>query len=500
MTDVNTTSQADSAPHFSRAQRRSGPVPFATKFFQGLGSLPGQHEDFAFQTLLLLYYSQILGLPASYASAVLAIALIVDAISNPMIGAWSDGFRSRLGRRHPFMLAAIVPTALFMFLLFRPPVGLSVHGLTAWMLVTTVLVRCAMGFFVVPWNAVAAELSEDYRERTSIITYRMVLGWSIGVAFIFSTYSFIFPASKAFPNGLMNRDNYATFAIVISSLILIWMFTTAWMTRNQIPYLPQPTDAAPRQSFMDMARRTLTALTNRNFRLLFISTLFIAAVAGGNQVFDVYMNLYFWEFGPGDLRWFALAVVGAVGSFLTVGLLQKHFEKQKIMAGSVFALMVLGMIKVILRFTGVWPDNGDPLLLTLLVIHTSFGAYFYATVLIMFASMVADIVDEQDHNTGLRQEGVFSAGISFAGKATSGLGLVIGGVLLDLVVHFPRSAKPGQVPDHTLLSLAVIDGIIMPALYLVPLFLLLRYSLTSERLAGIQVDLQRRGQPQTETP
>jgi len=366
------------------------------------------------------------------------------------------------------------------------------------MLATTVLVRCSMGLFVVPWNAVAAELSEDYRERTSIITYRMVLGWSVGVAFIFSTYSFIFPASKAFPNGLMNRDNYATFAIVISSLIVIWMFTTAWMTRNQIPYLPQPTDAAPRQSFMDMARRTLTALTNRNFRLLFISTLFIAAVAGGNQVFDVYMNLYFWEFGPGDLRWFALAVVGAVGSFLTVGLLQKHFEKQKIMAGSVFALMVLGMIKVILRFTGVWPDNGDPLLLILLVIHTSFGAYFYATVLIMFASMVADIVDEQDHHTGLRQEGVFSAGISFAGKATSGLGLVIGGVLLDLVVHFPRSAKPGQVPDHTLLSLAVIDGIIMPALYLVPLFLLLRYSLTSERLAGIQVDLQKRGQPQTE--
>ena len=219
MTQLNTTSQADSAPHFSRAKRRSGQVPFATKFFQGLGSLPGQHEDFAFQTLLLLYYSQILGLPASYASAVLAIALIVDAISNPLIGAWSDGFRSRLGRRHPFMLAAIVPTALFMFLLFRPPAGLSVYGLTAWMLATTVLVRCSMGLFVVPWNAVAAELSEDYRERTSIITYRMVLGWSVGVAFIFSTYSFIFPASKAFPNGLMNRDNYATFAIVISMLV-----------------------------------------------------------------------------------------------------------------------------------------------------------------------------------------------------------------------------------------------------------------------------------------
>jgi len=87
MTDVNTRPQGDTAPHFSRAQRRSGPVPFATKFFQGLGSLPGQHEDFAFQTLLLLYYSQILGLPASYASAVFAIALIIDAITNPMIGA-----------------------------------------------------------------------------------------------------------------------------------------------------------------------------------------------------------------------------------------------------------------------------------------------------------------------------------------------------------------------------------------------------------------------------
>jgi len=478
--------------HFQRAERRTRPVRFWTKLYQGMGALPGQHKDFAFNTLLLLYYSQILGLPAAFASAVLAVALILDAVSDPMVGAWSDGLKSRLGRRHPFMLASIIPTCLFMFLLFSPPTGLSHAGLTGWMLVTTVMVRFAFTFFVVPWNAVAAELSEDYRERTSIITYRMVIGWCGGIAFTFAIYTFVFPATAAHPNGLLARDNYPTFALIVSSLMFVWMFAATWMTRDQVRYLPQPAAATPRQSPGMMTRRTLMALKNRNFCLLFVSTLIIAAVAGVSQVFDIYMNLYFWEFRSGDLRWFSFALIGAVASFLTVGLLQARFEKQNIMVVSVMALMVLSMVKVGLRFTGVWPANGDPQLLVMLVTLTTFAAYFYSLILIMFASMIADIVDEQEHETGLRQEGVFSAGISFAAKATSGLGLVIGGTLLDLVIRFPRGAKPGQVEDDILTVLAVVDGIAMPALYLLPLLLLQRYSLTPERLAGLQADLARR--------
>ena len=74
-------------------------------------------------------------------------------------------------------------------------------------------------------------------------------------------------------------------------------------------------------------------------------------------------------------------------------------------------LMVMAMLKVSLRFLHVWPDNGTPNLLPMLVAHASIMAYGGSLVLIMFASMVADIVDEQEHLTDMRQEGTFSAGV-----------------------------------------------------------------------------------------
>ena len=477
---------------FRRSESRRGKVPVAIKLFQGVGALPGQHKEWAFNTLLLLYYSQILDVPATYASIVLAISLILDAISDPLVGAYSDNFRSRFGRRHPFMLAATIPTSLFMFALFSPPGGLSTAALTGWMLVFTVLMRLSFTFFAVPWNAVAAELSEDYRERTTIITYRMVVGWLGGVLFMFAMYTWIFPSTANQSNGLLDETRYPVFAVVLASLLFGWMALTTLMTRDQVRFLPQPTDASPPQSVADMFLRTWLALKSRNFRLLFLAVLISAAVGGTGQVFDIFMNLYYWEFRTEDIRWFTFAILGAVASFLTAGLIQSRYEKQNIMITCLIVVTLLAMIKVLFRFWHIWPENGDPLLLWLFVGHASLAAYFGSIVLIMFASMVADIVDEQELETGLRQEGVFSAGITFAGKATTSLGLIIGGMLLDLFIRFPCGVEPGAVHPDILFLLAFSDGIAVPLLNLIPFMLLLGYSLTSTRLDDIQTELRRR--------
>src|SRR5690606_38229786 len=90
---------------FRRERERSGRVPFRSQVFQGLGALPDTFKTFAFNTFLLLYYNQVLGLPALYVSAAMFVAVLVDAVTDPIVGSYSDRFRSRLGRRHPFMYA-----------------------------------------------------------------------------------------------------------------------------------------------------------------------------------------------------------------------------------------------------------------------------------------------------------------------------------------------------------------------------------------------------------
>ena len=478
--------------NFRRSRSRIGTVPVSTKLYQGLGALPGGHKDWAFNTVLLLYYSQILGIPASYAGIVLAIALVLDAITDPMVGAYTDNFRSRFGRRHPFMLAAALPVSLAMYFLLSPPEGASVAFLTGWMLVFTLTVRVAFTFFAVPWNAVAAELSEDYRERTSIIIYRILVGWVGGVIFIFVMFSLVFPATPVNENGLLVQSNYRVFGIVVPLLMLLWMLLTTVLTRGEVQYLPQPTDRVPAPGLRDSVVRIGTALRSRNFRLILFATLLFSGIAGTGQVFDTYMNLYFWEFKSADLRWFSLSIAGAFLSFMTAGVLQRHLEKQQIVVIAMTLTMLLMMLKVTLRFLDLWPDNGDPLLLYLFIGHLIVVVYCLNTALIMFASMIPDMVDEQEVVTGLRQEGVFASSVSFANKATSSVGLIAGGFLLDFVVRFPRGTQPGEIDADVLFRLAFTDGIGVTIFYLLPIILMLRYSLTEGRLDEIQGELKAR--------
>ena len=91
----STSRQGAVTAKFQRVEQRVGKVPFWTKFAQGFSALPGQHKEWAFNTLLLLFYSQVLGMSATLAAGVIAISLAFDAISDPMAGAISDSFRSR---------------------------------------------------------------------------------------------------------------------------------------------------------------------------------------------------------------------------------------------------------------------------------------------------------------------------------------------------------------------------------------------------------------------
>ena len=478
---------------FQRAEQRVGKVPFWTKFAQGFSALPGQHKEWAFNTLLLLYYSQVLGMSATLAAVVIAISLVFDAISDPLAGAFSDSFRSRwLGRRHPLMLASIIPSCVAIFALFSPPHGLAEYYLAAWMLACTVTLRVSFSFFAVPWGAIAAELSEDYAERTIIIAFRMMIGVLGGGLFGSLAFILLFPESEG---GLFNPTHYSPFAATISGLMFFWMTFSTLATLNQVKYLPQPSDAVPKIALWDMLVRTAEALKNNYFRTLFIATLIASAVIGTGQVFDVYMNTFFWGFGTGDLSLLLWGgIFGMVSSILTIQPLQKRFEKRDLILFALTFITLLQMLKVSLRFAGWLPENGDALLLQIFIFQTMLMGYCGSLFLMMYASMMADIADDQELKNGLRQEGIFSGGITFAGKVTSGFGLILGGLLLDLVIVFPKGLEPGQVAQDILTRMAVIDGIVMPALNIIPFLLLLKYKLNRAAVQEIQQQLNARRQ------
>ncbi len=482
------------SPGYTRAVQREGKVPVVTKIFQGVGGIANSHKDFAFNTFLLLFYSQIMGLPASLVSIAIAAAVIIDAISDPVVGSISDNFKSKLGRRHPFMFAAALPFGVSLYLLFDPPGWLTGYALLAWMFVFVVLARTTWTFLAIPWHALAAEFSNDYVERTSIITYRYMVGWVGGVIFYLFTWNYLFPNTEAYPAGQLNPENYPLFAVIVGSLVVVWIFLSTFGTRNQVPYLLQPTEPTPPFSFGRALNDVRMALQSANLKRLFFLFLLFSGLAGVGGVFDIYMNTYFWGLTPDELRWFVLLGLGAILSFITVPLLQRKFDKQFLLQYFLGTYMVLAILKVSLRFLDILPPNGEPALLYFLVCHGIVGTYLLTTCGIVVGSLMADLIDEQELETHKRQEGVFSSAIGFATKATSSFGIVIGGFILDFFVVFPRQAGLDAVDADTLFRLGFADGIAIPLLFMIPIYLMSQITMTRERLAEVQRTLeQRRG-------
>ena len=87
------------------------PLSVGTKTAYGFGAVAYGVNNVGFDYFLLLFYSQVIGLDPRLVGVAIIVALVVDAISDPIVGYWSDNLHSRWGRRHPFMFAAAIPSS-----------------------------------------------------------------------------------------------------------------------------------------------------------------------------------------------------------------------------------------------------------------------------------------------------------------------------------------------------------------------------------------------------
>jgi GPH family glycoside/pentoside/hexuronide:cation symporter len=118
---------------------------------------------------------------------------------------------------------------------------------------------------------------------------------------------------------------------------------------------------------------------------------------------------------------------------------------------------------------------------------------------IIGASIVADLLDDHELRTGYRQEAMFNAALSFSGKAVSGVGTILGGLIIT-AISFPTNVAPADVPAEAILRLGVVVGAMVPLLYLFPISLITRYRLTRDRHAEIRAALDARRLEQEQSP
>ena len=153
---------------------RHPPLPLRLKLYHGFGAVAFGVKDNGFSVFLLIFYNQVLGMPAATVSLALALALIADALIDPLLGHLSDRTYTRWGRRLPWLYAAAIPLALAWAYLWLPPAGGEPTFIG--LLLTAIGVRLLLSACEVPSVALVPELTRDYDERTTLFRFRYLFG------------------------------------------------------------------------------------------------------------------------------------------------------------------------------------------------------------------------------------------------------------------------------------------------------------------------------------
>jgi Na+/melibiose symporter-like transporter len=467
-------------------------VPRLLKLSYAVGASAETIFGVAFNAFNFFFYTNIMGIPGTLAGLAITIALVFDAITDPLIGALSDRWRSKLGRRHPFMFAAPLPVMICLFFIYSPPELLGDPGLFLWLTVLTVLMRTSITLFHVPHLALGAELSADFTERTRVMSLNTLLGGLGGYGTYIIALTFFFNKTPEFDNGLLNAAAYPSLAISAALLGGTVMLASTVLTLKVVPLLPPIPDSVERFSLSSFLLDVKSALTNRNYLMLLIGYLLLSATLGTRDTIGLHMNTYYWELVPSQIRYFALAGLAAtLFGFAVTAPLHNRFEKKPVLIVGLVCLLIFATAPVLLRILDLFPENDSDMLVPTLMIFYLFTLIFGVILLISAMSALADIADEHELNTHRRQEGIFYAARSFFAKASSGLGHLLAGIAID-VIDFPVGAEPGTVNPDIVFRLGLIDGPIAVIPGIIAVFFYLKYRLTRARHEEIQAELATR--------
>jgi Na+/melibiose symporter-like transporter len=448
-----------------------------TKVLYGVGAVAFGVKDNGFQAFLLLYYNQVLGLPESWVGLGIMVALMADALIDPIIGFASDHLHSRWGRRHPFLYASAVPVAVSYWMLWSPPAGLSQGSLFGYFLVVAVLVRFFVALNEIPSAALVPELTDDYDERTSILSHRFFFGWWGGLTMTVLAYAVFLQPDAEHPTGVLNPEGYGSYGLAAAITLFAATLISALGTHWTIPWLRRPPEKRG-QGVSGAFTELRETLANRSFLALFCASMFSAMAGGLVGALGIYINTYFWELTATQISLLTLGYfVSAVLAVSTAPRLSVAIGKKRAAMTTSVAAVLIGPAPVALRLLGAFPANGSPALMPLLF---AFGTVTVALLImsgILTSSMVADIVEDSEVTTGRRSEGVFIAANSFVQKAVSGIG-IFGSTLLLGAIGFPRAAQPGQVDPEVVHRLGLVYAPTIVVLYMIALAFLSTYGIS----------------------
>ncbi|MFN6935016.1 MAG: MFS transporter [Tsuneonella sp.] len=422
-----------------------GRVPTRLTVANGLGSIAYGIKDNGFSTFLLLFYNQVLGMDARLVSLALLIALVFDGLIDPIVGHISDRTDTRWGRRLPFLYVAALPLGLLWVLLWSPVGEASFPVLLA----SAIAVRAAVAFCEVPSAALVPEITRDYDERTRLTRTRFLFAWGGGLLMLLLAYGVFLP------QAMLARDGYQLFGMAGAVLMVATVLISAVGQHKWVAHRPPPRPMNEAGGIRGAVSDIRESLGHPAFLVLMFAI--VAAITSQGITFSLsnYLYIFVWRFPPLALQLYPLVLFASVvGSFLLVTPLQKRFGKRDLAMGAAIIAMIFWALPLTLRYFGLWWPDGSFSSLAMMFAATFLSNMFSVVMTMSLWSMLADVVEASEEQTGRRSEGTFAAGAFFAAKCATGVGIFVTGFLLSLS-GMPSNADPDAVAPTVIGNLTI---------------------------------------------
>lgn len=453
----------------------SEPVRLREKLGYGVGDLASGLILPFFGYYLLYYFVDLGGLAPAAIGLMLLVTKLIDAVTDPLMGAISDRTRSRWGRYRPYLLFGPIPLALSIALIFNAPDELGDTALLIWAYATYSLSMLAFTAVNVPYGGLLGVISPSSKVRANVTGFRMFFSAAGGILFGVLGTTLV--------RELGGGDEKLGILLTIScigAVSVASLLTTFATTRERIP--PAPTNGSVLGDFKVLLR-TGPWIAVAIAAILGVTA--IASRAGSAPFFFRYVvgddgSPVFLFFDRPALFLTALAL-GQVSGVIIGSILQRRFEKSHLLIGAGFLKAFMIVVFYVLPLDAIWPQT---------LVQYGVGIGFGMLMVLSFA-MFTDIAEFIDWKAKRQMTGLVIAASVFGVKAGIGFGSAIPGFVLGMTGFVNDAEQSERALSGIQLAFAWIPaGIMIPAALV--LFL---YGINRRVIDQIEEDLSaRRGQ------
>jgi glycoside/pentoside/hexuronide:cation symporter, GPH family len=449
------------------------------KLGYGLGDLSGNIMFSAISFFLLYFFINVGGLNPKLAALVFIIARFWDAITDFWMGSISDRTNTRWGKKKVYMLFGAVPYGLMFIILWIVPFGDDATQTVRFLYYTFayLLYNTTWTIVYIPYNALTANMTGDYDERTSLNAYRIVMA-NIGILLGAAVFALLADGTASVFYQIYGSEKtaYSLAGAIFGVLALIIMLVCVSSVTERVDYQEQG-----RKNLLVTLKEFFSLREFRN-----IITYYLLSMIG----FDIIMAIFIFfindtlGFGGGSdsMLFVAIPLVTAIVSAALWVYLSEKYSKHKVYAAaSVFMFVVL------LACLIVPPQN----YLALISVCIGAGIGMSAIQILPFASL-PDVVEVDQHVYGSRREGAYYGINQFMYKLASGLAIAFVSFVLG-VFGYQEMAPPGFIqPESALTAIRVILGTVPGTIFLVGIIFAYRANLGRERYNKISAEIKSR--------